>query len=260
MATTLSSVAPTSIQTATSTPCRPAYSLQIVSAGPEADEAMALRYRVFALERGATVTGRSGHDTDEWDELCEHLIVRDDNSGQVVGTYRILSPAVAHAAGRSYSSGEFDLAALDPIRHDLVEVGRSCVDPAHRNGSVISLLWSGIARYMVLSGHRYLGGCSSIYLDEGHAVAATVVRKVLGKHAGPEELRVIPRRPWRYDDLPDAPSAAIPPLLRGYLRLGSKVLGAPAHDPDFRTADLYVLLDMQDIDPRVVRRFLGVAS
>lgn len=252
MATSLgvtASTQPTGLQTS--------YSLQIVPPGPEAELALRLRYRVFAEEMGARLAPNAGRDIDEWDAHCDHLMVRDETNGDVVGTYRIFPPDAAQRLGRSYSSTEFDLDNLREISGSLVEVGRSCVDPAHRNGAVVSLLWSGLARYMLLSGHRYLGGCASIYLDEGKGNAAAIVRRALAKNAGPKELAVTPHTPWSYEKYPEPLKVQVPPLLRAYLKLGAYVLGEPSYDPEFNTADLYILLDMQALDPRIARRFTG---
>lgn len=232
------------------------YSAQIVPPGPQAELALRLRYRVFAAEMGAQLTAPAGRDTDEWDAHCRHLLVRDDRNGDVVGTYRILPPEAAARLGRSYSSTEFDLTALRGISAQLVEVGRSCVDPAHRNGAVLSQLWSGLARYVVQSGHRYLGGCASLYLADGAQNAARVVRKSLAEHAAPAALRVTPHVPWRYDDAIEDGVTVVPPLLRAYLKLGAKVLGPPSYDAAFNTADLFILLDTHAIPPRVLQRFV----
>ncbi len=235
------------------------YSLQIVPPGPLAELALRLRYRVFAEEMGAQLPDNAGRDLDEWDAHCDHLMVRDDRTGDVVGSYRILRPSVAKQLGRSYSAAEFDLAQLAPIGDSLVEVGRSCVDPAHRNGAVIGLLWGGLARYMLLSGHRYLGGCASIPLRDGLDNAATVVRQSMTKSPPPRGFSVLPRQPWNYAERGDVARPVVPPLLRAYLRLGAWVCGSPAIDFDFGTADLYVLLDMERIDRRLARRFLEAA-
>jgi putative hemolysin len=249
----------TSLGVLPSTQTRPTvtYSPQIVPAGPEAELALRLRYRVFAEELGAQLTPQAGRDLDEWDEHCRHLMVRDDSNGDVVGTYRIFPPESAARLGRSYCSTEFDLDNLRVIAPGLVEIGRSCVDPAHRNGAVLTQLWSGLARYVLQSGHRYLGGCASIYLGDGTANAARVVRKALSEHAGPAELVVVPHVRWEYERYLDDGRTVLPPLLRAYLKLGAKVLGEPSYDPDFNTADLYILLDMHAIDPRVIKRFIG---
>ncbi|MCH0564529.1 MULTISPECIES: GNAT family N-acetyltransferase [unclassified Streptomyces] len=222
--------------------------------------AQRLRHDVFAGEMGALLdTAQPGHDVDAFDAYCDHLLVRQEATGEVVGTYRLLPPERAAIAGRLYSEGEFDLAALDPIRPGLVEVGRSCVHPDHRDGAVIGLIWAGIARYMVDRGHEWLAGCCSLPLADGGTLASAAWSRVRAKNLAPEGFRVRPLLPW----VPARPGPAasrteLPALLRGYLRLGAWVCGEPAHDPDFGVADLYVLLSMRRVDPRYLRHFLSL--
>lgn len=219
--------------------------------------AQRLRHEVFAGELGVALpTGDPGHDVDRFDAYCDHLVVC-DGDGAPVGTYRLLPPERATAAGRLYADGEFDLSALGPLRPQLVETGRSCVHPDHRNGAVVGLMWTGLARYLLLTGHRWLGGCASVPLTDGGTVAARVWDHVRSRYLAPEEHRVRPRRPWNPDGVPRVAGVAIPPLLRGYLRLGATVCGPPAHDPEFGSADFFVLLDAHGLDERYVRYFLG---
>ncbi|MET9479142.1 GNAT family N-acyltransferase [Streptomyces sp. NPDC006638] len=223
--------------------------------------AQRLRHLVFAGELGARLDGpEPGLDGDAFDAYCDHLLVREENTGEVVGTYRLLPPDRARAAGRLYSDSEFDLGRLGPIRDDLVEVGRSCVHPRHRTGAVIGLIWAGLARYMTDSGHNWLAGCCSVPLADGGALAASTWSTVRERHLSPEEYRVTPHRLWTPDSAAAATSRAeLPPLLRGYLRLGAWVCGAPAHDPEFGVADLYVLLSMRRTNPRYLKHFLSLA-
>ncbi|MEU7380207.1 GNAT family N-acyltransferase [Streptomyces sp. NPDC042207] len=234
----------------------------VALARDEADvrAAQRLRHDVFAGEMGALLsTPQPGHDVDPFDAYCDHLLVRDTTTGQVVGTYRLLPPERAAIAGRLYAEGEFDLTALAPIRPGLVEVGRSCVHPDHRDGTVIGLIWAGLARYMVDRGHEWLAGCCSIPLADGGALASATWERVREKNLAPQERRVRPLLPWiPRTDLPAAPRTELPALLRGYLRLGAQVCGAPAHDPDFGVADLYVLLSMRRVSPRYLRHFLSL--
>ncbi|WP_445525501.1 GNAT family N-acetyltransferase [Streptomyces cyslabdanicus] len=222
--------------------------------------AQRLRHDVFAGEMGALLsTPQPGYDVDPFDAYCDHLLVRDTSTGQVVGTYRLLPPERAAVAGRLYAESEFDLTRLDAIRPGLVEVGRSCVHPDHRDGAVIGLIWAGLARYMVDRGHEWLAGCCSIPLADGGALASATWERVRDKHLAPEEHRVDPLLPWvPRTGLPAAPRTELPALLRGYLRLGAQVCGAPAHDPDFGVADLYVLLSMRRVSPRYLRHFLSL--
>lgn len=233
----------------------------VTLARDEADvrAAQRLRHDVFAGEMGALLTTpQPGHDIDAFDAYCDHLMVREETTGQVVGTYRLLPPERAAIAGRLYSEGEFDLAPLDPIRPHLVEVGRSCVHPDHRDGAVIGLIWAGIARYMTDLGHEWLAGCCSIPLADGGALATAAWDRVRTRHLAPEEFRVRPLLPWTPSAGAPAGRTELPALLRGYLRLGAWVCGEPAHDPDFGVADLYVLLSIRRINPRYLRHFLSL--
>ncbi|MGM1063695.1 GNAT family N-acetyltransferase [Saccharothrix sp. Mg75] len=236
----------------------PRYSLLVARDGAEVAAAQRLRHLVFAEEMGAVLrTPVPGHDVDDFDEHCDHLVVRDDRTGDIVGTYRMLPPERAREAGRLYSDTEFDLSRLAPLRPSMVETGRSCVHPDHRNGAVVSLVWAGIARYMLLSGHSWLIGCASVPLHDGGAFAAGVWDVVRTRHLAPEEHRVVPLRAWDVDAVPRTGKAVLPPLLKGYLRLGAWVCGAPALDADFGVADLPVLLGMDRVDQRYLRFFLG---
>ncbi|GGL01354.1 GNAT family N-acetyltransferase [Mangrovihabitans endophyticus] len=235
------------------------YSLLLADDPALVAAAQKLRHDVFADELGADLPATAdGRDVDDFDEYCDHLVVRDDATGAVVGTYRMLPPKAAEAAGRRYADGEFDLSRLGPLRDQLVEVGRSCVHPDHRAGAVVNLMWAGIARYLHLNNLRWLGGCASVPLSDGGAQAAGVWARVVQRHLSPPALRVRPRRPWLSPQTPlGDPRVAVPPLLRGYLRLGSWVCGEPAHDPEFGVADFYVLFSMDRMDPRYRRHFLG---
>ncbi|MGW5737269.1 MULTISPECIES: GNAT family N-acetyltransferase [Streptomyces] len=243
---------------AASTPAAPgSYVTSIADSDEQIRAAQRLRYRVFGQELGATLpTSVPGHDVDAFDALVDHLIVTDTTTGEVVGTYRLLPPGRAE---RSYSDGEFDLSALAGLRSATIEAGRSCVHPDHRSGAVINLMWSALARYVLLSGHRYLAGCASVPLSDGGRAASSAWLLGTSKHASPPELRVQPRRPWVPTGPPvESPSYAdLPPLLRGYLRLGAWMCGAPAHDPEFDVADFFVLLDMDRLGDRYRRYFLG---
>jgi putative hemolysin len=184
-------------------------------------------------------------------------VVREDRTGEIVSTYRMLPPDRAVEAGRLYSETEFDLTALAPLRSAIVETGRSCVHPDHRTGSVVSLMWAGIARYMLLTGRTMLAGCASVPLGDGGNLAAAVWNMVRDNHMSPPEYRVRPLHPWQPDGVRPAPRTLVPPLLKGYLRLGAWVCGPPALDADFGVADLFVLLDIAKVDPRYIKFFLG---
>ncbi|WP_062430950.1 GNAT family N-acetyltransferase [Herbidospora daliensis] len=233
------------------TDARGRYSVSLATSAADVQAAQRLRYEVFAGEMGARLDSPvSGLDADRFDAYCDHLIVRAGT--EVVGTYRMLPPG---RTDRMYSDGYFDTARLAGVRDGLVEVGRTCVRADHRGGAVMGLMWAGIAHYMVGGGHSWLAGCCSVPLDDNGAAAAGVVANI---DLGPEEYRVTPRRPWTGGTPPER--FVIPPLLRGYLRLGSWICGAPAHDADFGTADFFVLLSLANVDARYLRHFLGEAA
>lgn len=228
----------------------------------EVREAQRLRHQVFAGEMGARLhTPVPGHDIDLFDDFCEHLLVRDPASGQVVGTYRVLTPAQARRVGSFYSDTEFDLTRLRSLRERMVELGRSCVHPDHRHGGVIMALWGALFEFMARNELDTMVGCASIpMLHEGAVsgdVAASIWRQVREQHLAPIEWQVRPRLPLPVDYLDDSLPMEPPALIRGYLRLGAKVLGAPAWDPDFNTADLPMMLRVSDLPARYRRHFLG---
>nr|WP_282203758.1 GNAT family N-acyltransferase [Kitasatospora fiedleri] len=245
-----------------SEPQPPSYQLVFARTAEDVAAAQRLRHRVFADELGAVLdSSLPGLDVDPFDEFCDHLLVREQPTGEVVGTYRLLRPEQARRAGRLYSDTEFDLARLGGLREGMVEVGRSCIAAAHRgNGAVINLMWGGIARYMTATGNAWLAGCCSIPLADGGATAAAVWDTVSAKYLAPQQYRVTPLRPWSAQGVARADRTPVPALLRGYLRLGAWVCGEPAYDPDFDVADLYVLLSLERTDPRYLRHFLAAAA
>lgn len=218
------------------------------------EDAQRLRYEVFAEELGARIGGDSGLDVDEFDRYCDHIVVQDLDTLRVVGTYRVLPPHGARAIGQLYSESEFDLSRLDHLRLMMVEAGRSCVHRDYRAGPAIMLLWAALARYMKAYGYRYLFGCASVPLADGGAQAA-FVREVVQAHLTAPELRVFPRLPCPHAQLGRAVHADLPPLIKGYLRLGAQVAGEPAWDPVFDTADFPMLLAIDRLDPRYARHF-----
>ncbi|MBA0125017.1 GNAT family N-acetyltransferase [Haloechinothrix sp. YIM 98757] len=235
------------------------YTVRVAAAAGEVAAAQRLRYRVFAEEMGAELPGAvAGRDVDEFDRYCDHVVVRHDATGQIVGCYRVLPPDGARRAGRLYADEEFDLTSLVGLRPYLVEAGRSCVHPAHRTGTVIGLAWAGVARYMLTLGHRYLAGCASVPLADGGGTAAGVWETARHRHYPPERLRVRPRRPWTGAAPCRSARPAIPPLLHGYLRLGAYVCGPPSYDRRFDVADFFVLLDLQRMNRRYLNHFAGV--
>ena len=232
----------------------------------EVREAQRLRHAVFAGEMGAHLPNTvPGHDVDLFDDFCEHLLVRDTDTREVIGTYRVLTPAQARRVGSTYSDTEFDLTRLRLIRDRMVELGRSCVHADHRHGGVIMALWGALAEFMVRNRLDTMVGCASMPMNAastggtlaaGHA-AASIWRKLSEKHMASIEFHVRPRLPLPIERLDTSLDVDPPALIKGYLRLGAKVLGPPAWDPDFNTADLPMMMRIADLPARYRKHFLG---
>ncbi|MBO9711696.1 GNAT family N-acyltransferase [Sphingomonas sp.] len=250
----------------------PARALRVRLAETRADviAAQRLRWQVFYRDMGARAgpTQRGGLDVDEYDAVCDHLLVEDlaTGSAQVVGTYRLLRQRVAEAHGGFYSAGEY---ALDPLlggEGELLELGRSCVAPAYRDAGTIQLLWRGIADYLEREGISRMFGCASLpgtdpsahaealsYLHHHHlAPAAMRPRALAGRHVEMNRLPVgtyDPRRAMRL----------LPPLIKGYLRVGAMVGDGAVIDHQFNTVDVFLVVPVDAISARYRERF-GAAA
>ena len=225
-------------------------------------QAQRLRHQVFALEMGAMLGGSlPGHDIDLFDDYCEHLLVRDADSREVIGTYRVLTPTQAKRVGSTYSDTEFDLTRLRLLRDRMVELGRSCVHADHRHGGVILALWGALAEFMGRNQLDIMIGCASIPMHHSGATsgqaAASIWRQVRQSHLAAIEYRVTPRLALPVDRLDDSLDVEPPALIKGYLRLGAKVLGPPAWDPDFNSADLPMMMRVADLPARFLKHFAG---
>jgi putative hemolysin len=234
------------------------YHVSLAVDDSEIREAQRLRYKVFVEEMGVRMpTILPGHDIDLYDPFCDHLLVRELDDGKVVGTYRILPPDAAKRVGSYYAEQEFDLTRLNFLRPRMAELGRSCVHPAHRSGAVIARLWVGLAEYLTRYGYEYVIGCASIGMADGGHLAANVHRQVASRHLAPIEWHTTPRTRLPVELLDDGRQAALPPLIKGYTRLGAMVCGEPAWDPDFNTADLLMLLPMAQLNHSYARRLIA---
>jgi putative hemolysin len=231
----------------------------------EVREAQRLRYAVFATELGARLPPSvPGHDIDLFDDYCEHLLVRDTLSGTVIGTYRVLTPAQAKRVGSTYSDTEFDLTRLRDMRSRMVELGRSCVHGEHRHGGVIMALWGALFEFMDRNRLDTMIGCASIpMLHNGLVtgdVAASIWHQLRQSHLADIQYHVRPRLALPVDELNHGLPIEPPALIKGYLRLGAKVLGAPAWDPDFNTADLPMMMRTADLPLRYRKHFFSVPA
>jgi putative hemolysin len=234
----------------------------------EVREAQRLRYAVFAGEMGAQIAPMPGtpigHDVDRFDEHCEHLLIRaavgpleDVPPGEVIGTYRVMTPAAAQRAGGWYSETEFDLRNLRPLLGSAVELGRSCVHPDWRGGAVVMALWGALGEFMLKHELTTMIGCASVSVRDGGDAAASLWTQLRRTHLANEEWRVEPHLPLPVHQLQQGLDVETPPLIKGYLRCGAKVLGPPAWDPAFQSADLPLMMRFEELPPRYRRHFLG---
>ena len=231
--------------------------VRLASSASDVIAAQRLRYKVFCEEMGADLHRHDGRDVDQFDAVCEHLIVVDEALDKVVGTYRILAPWGARAVKRMYSEGEFRIDSLKPIAHEIFEVGRACIHPAYRSSGALARLWTGLGAYVRDHQVKYLAGCASVPLDSGSLNLGALRAELMSKHLAPVDFRVEPIRGLQSLGDPTGSRPVPPPLLKGYLRLGAWVCGEPAWDPDFDSADFFVLLPIERMVPRYAQHFLG---
>lgn len=245
------------------------YSVVISSDPADIEAAQRLRYQTFAEEMGATlpqavrgpVTGEM-IDVDQFDPYSDHLLAKDQATGQVVGCYRLLPPEGAAAAGGIFADTIFDIGGLNDLRSSLVELGRASVHVEHRNGAVMGLLWSGILKYQEITGHEWGIGCLSVRMEGGLPRGALVrgVRDAAFRiRPAPPQYRVTPRNPVEVDgvglsELPDPGRVRIPPMVQGSLRVGGMICGEPSYDSDFDMADFVVLINRTMMHERYLDR------
>ncbi len=219
--------------------------------------AQSLRFAVFNLElrEGLAESVSTGLDADPFDEVCDHLLVEHAQTGEVVGTYRLQNGRRAANHLGYYSEQEFDFRPFEPIRGQLIELGRACVHQQHRNLVVLGLLWKGIAGYARQHGGRYLCGCSSI-TSQDPLVGASVYSELCRRYLAAPEWRTQPRPGFDcpLDCLCEEPPK-IPKLLRAYLSIGATICGPPALDRQFKTIDFLTLVDLHSLPALVRARF-----
>lgn len=234
------------------------YSARFASTWNDIDSALRLRFEVFNLElnEGLASAFSSGRDTDEFDRICDHLIVEHVATRKVVGTYRLQTGMNANENFGYYSECEFDFSPYESLRPKVVELGRACIHRNHRSTDVLHLLWRGIAEYAIYQRARYLIGCSSLTSQDSVHGSAVYRRLQDWQVAG--DLRTRPQEAFAMPLL-DSPSGddSVPKLLRTYLAIGARICGPPAIDREFKTIDFLTLLDLEQLHPRIRARFLG---
>jgi putative hemolysin len=235
------------------------YTIRLSRSELDIRAAQMLRFEVFNLElhEGLAHSYATGRDADPFDAVCDHLLVEHAPTGHVVGTYRLQTGTSAAQRLGYYSAQEFNFAAFEPMRHEIVELGRACVHRQHRNLVVLGLLWKGIADYATARGARYLIGCSSI-TSQSPADGASAYSQLCRKHLADMDWRTcpLPEFDCLLEQVSEEP-VLIPKLLRAYLSIGAKICGPPAIDRQFGTIDFLTLLDLETLSAAARERFLG---
>ena len=242
------------------------YLLKFAETPDEILAAQKLRYKVFNCEqnRGLDSARDSEFDKDEFDDGAAHLIVFDKACGVPIGTYRAIGQP-GNDPQKMYSAREYEVNGIEPYLPRIIEVGRSCVDKDYRNGAVVAFLWSGMAAITLRSGCRYLCGCVSLE-DAQPAVAWAVYENLREKGLYFPGIDFKPRSQFSFPRPAENEIAAVrndrarlrlamPPLLKGYITIGAKLLGEPAFDYEFGSIDLPVMVDMWRLPERYHRHF-----
>lgn len=233
------------------------YQVEVASDAATIIAAQALRYRIFQKEMNAVLdTPIPGLDIDDLDAYCNHLVVRDSSTGEIVATTRLLTDQGAIRAGRYYSEGEFHLNGVLSEQGRFLEVGRTCIDAKHRSGGALTMLWNGLAEYAVQGRFDFLMGCASISPGPGGFAVDAVYRQIEPTQFGPVSYGVAPRHPVPVHKRCSREENGIPPLLKAYLRLGAWVLGEPCWDEAFNVMDVFILLPMNRLHSRYEQRFI----
>jgi putative hemolysin len=230
------------------------------------DAAQALRYRVFYHEMGARPTpemARIGRDFDAYDAHCDHLLVFDHSQGGVVvGTYRLILRGIAAQHGGFYTAGEYDISRIEAYPGEILELGRSCVDASARNRPTMQLLWRGIAAYVFANDVALMFGCASLPGTDVDALALPL-SYLYHDHLAPAHLRAraLPERIVEMQRLargaydPAKALVELPPLLKGYLRLGGFVGDGAVIDHQFNTTDVCILVKTDLVTEKYYRHY-----
>jgi len=246
------------------------YRLRLAQGAEDREAACRLRFKVFNIELGEGLerSYETGIDTDHFDVFCEHLLVEDKNDGRVVGTYRMQSGSTAAVNMGYYSAQEFVFAPYEPLRSDILELGRASIDREHRTPEVLTLLWRGIAQYAHDMGLRYLIGCSS--LNSKDPAEGWLMYRELERYRVSPEFETVPTAAYECPTeqagrdaqlSPDPQNLStptkVPKLLKTYLTIGARICAPPAWDREFGTIDFLTLLDLKMLSQAARNRFLA---
>jgi L-ornithine Nalpha-acyltransferase len=253
--------------------------VRLATTAEDIDAAQALRYRVFYEEMGATPTPEMAarrRDFDAYDEHCDHLLVIDHmrkSDRQVIGTYRLIRRKAAAKCGKFYSCSEYDISRILEYPGEILELGRSCIDAEYRTGAVMQILWRGLSAYIFRYDVALMFGCASLPGADpaAHAVPLSylyyhhLAPPALRTKALPEryvDMRMMPREAFdpnvAFDTMkldPRSGSNSLPPLIKGYIRVGGFVGDGAVIDHQFNTTDVFIIVKTDLITSRYIRHY-----
>lgn len=230
----------------------------------EKEEIFRLRYEIFSKElRNERGARKEGSESDAYDGICDHLIVLDKEKNKAVGTYRLLAAKKSIPGLGFYSERIFEIGPIKELGPDILELGRACIHRDYRQGVVINMLWKGIAEYIKKNAIQYLFGCGTLYSDDKKELSQffSMIRK---KYYAQEGLRVNPRKGCALEGIdetadnqdPDKVFLRLPPLIKGYLRLGMKICSPPAWDHHLKTPVFFLLFDVNKANPVYKKHYM----
>ncbi len=245
------------------------FEVRLAQTAADVDAAQALRYRVFYEEMSAKPTPEMAarrRDFDVFDEVCDHLLVLDRRRGEgpegIVGTYRLIRRPAAAKLGTFYSAAEYDIGPMVEYPAEVLELGRSCIEKDARNTATMQMLWRGIALYAYHYNVQVMFGCAS-FPGTDPAQHAQAMSYLHHHHLAPPEIRVraVPDRyidmnmmePGSYD--PRKAMARVPPLIKGYLRLGGFVGDGAVIDYQFGTTDVFIIVKTELVTEKYIRHY-----
>ena len=221
------------------------------------EDVQRFRFKVFVEEFSITFTDNfHDMDIDDFDQVCDHLVVRETTENSIVGTYRLITPAAAKKIGSMYCDSLFDLSPINHLRDQIVEIDRSCIDKQFRNGYTILLLWKEIYKFILNSSHQYIMGCSSISLADGGLLASNVHQQLIAMNRFSNKLKIKSKHHIQLSENLAHNDMSIPAILKGYLNVGASICSEPGVDPLFNTVDYLTILKMTDMNSKYVKRFL----
>lgn len=237
----------------------PAYRMRLAKSSNDIRAAQQLRFEVFNVElrEGLSESWRTRLDADRFDEVCDHLVIEHNATGKIAGTYRLQTGEMAAQGCGYYSAQEFDFAPFEPIRGEIVELGRACIHADHRRGTVLDMLWRGVASYARERGCLRLIGCSSL-TSQDPALGRAMFLQLAPEFLAAEPFRTTPLPEFALPDASPLAECPLPPrLLRTYLAIGAKICGEPALDREFGTIDFLTMIDLTKMPAAASARFLS---